>query len=76
MKLVAVEVHLVDEPAVTPAYNWRRGLPGSEAARVGAWLVLTTDEGHQGFGYCRRGPIFADVVERRFRQLVGRFGIY
>lgn len=68
MKLVAVEVHLVDEPAVAPAYNWRRGLPGSEAARVGAWLVLTTDEGQQGFGYCRRGPIFADVVERRIRQ--------
>lgn len=72
MKLISVDVHLVDEPAVSPAYNWRRGLPGSEGPRVGAWLVLTTDEGHRGFGYCRRGRIFADVVDRRIRaELLG-----
>lgn len=67
MKLVAVDVYLVDEPALAPAYKWRRGLPGSEPARVGAWLVLTSDQGYQGFGYCRRGRIFADVVDRRIR---------
>lgn len=72
MKIISVDVHLVDEPAVSPAYQWRRGLPGSEPARVGAWLVLTTDEGHHGFGYCRRGSIFADVVDRRIRaELLG-----
>lgn len=72
MKLISVDVHLVDEPAVSPAFSWRQGLPGSEAARTGGWLVLTTDEGHRGYAYCRRGPIMADVVDRRIRQeLVG-----
>lgn len=72
MKLVSVDVHLVDEPAVTPAFSWRRGLPGSEEARIGGWLVLTTDEGHRGYAYCRRGSIMADVVDRRIRQeLIG-----
>ena len=32
MKIIAVDVILVDEPAYAPAFNWRDGLPGSEPA--------------------------------------------
>lgn len=72
MKLVSVDVQLVDHPAASPAFNWRRGLPGSEPASTTGWLVLTTDEGHKGYAYCRRGNILADVVDRRIREeLVG-----
>ena len=72
MKIVSVDVVLVDEPAVTPAFRWRDGLPGSAPAQTAAWLVLTTDEGLRGFGYCNRGAILQDLVDRRIRgELLG-----
>lgn len=72
MKIVSVDVRLVAEPAVEPAFNWRFGLPGSEPEHVAGWLVITTDEGLRGYSYCRRGRILADLVERRIRdELVG-----
>ncbi|WP_331765990.1 enolase C-terminal domain-like protein [Embleya sp. NBC_00896] len=72
MKITSVDVVLCEEPARTPAFRWRDGLPGSEPATTSAWLVLTTDEGVRGFAPCRRGPILADVVERRIRpELLG-----
>ncbi|MDH2393801.1 enolase C-terminal domain-like protein [Streptomyces sp. HNM0663] len=72
MKLVSVDVRLVAEPPVSPAFQWRNGLPGSDSSHTAAWLVLTTDDGHRGYGYCRRGLILADVVDRRIREeLVG-----
>ncbi|GIG63456.1 mandelate racemase [Longispora fulva] len=72
MKIVSVDVRLVDEPAVTPPFRWRDGLPGSDGPRTGGWLVLTTDEGPRGYAYCRRGPLLVDMVDRRIRdELVG-----
>lgn len=72
MKITSVEVLLSDEPAVEPAFVWRRGLPGSESARTSGWLVITTDDGIRGYAPCARGLILADVVERRLRaELVG-----
>lgn len=72
MKIVSVDVQLVAEPAVTPAFRWRDGLPGSDPAQQSGWLVLTTDEGIRGYSPCRRGIILADLVERRLREeLVG-----
>lgn len=72
MRITAVDVVLVDREAVTPAFRWRNGLPGSEPAGVGGWLVISTDEGHTGYAYCPRGVILADVTERRLRaELVG-----
>ena len=72
MKIVDVSVELVNEPAVEPAFKWRRGLPGSEGAHTGGWLTIRTDEGHRGYAYVRRGVILRDVVERRIRdELVG-----
>jgi L-alanine-DL-glutamate epimerase-like enolase superfamily enzyme len=72
VKIVSVDVHLVDEPAFTPQFRWRHGLPGSDGPGVSAWLVLTTDEGIRGFAQCRRGLILADLVDRRIREeLVG-----
>jgi L-alanine-DL-glutamate epimerase-like enolase superfamily enzyme len=68
LKIVSVDVHLVDEPAFTPAFVWRRGLPGSDGPAVSGWLVLTTDEGIRGFAQCRRGLILADIVDRRIRE--------
>jgi L-alanine-DL-glutamate epimerase-like enolase superfamily enzyme len=72
VKIVSVDVHLVDEPAFTPAFRWRRGLPGSDGPGASGWLVLTTDEGIRGYAYCRRGRILTDLVDRRIRdELVG-----
>jgi L-alanine-DL-glutamate epimerase-like enolase superfamily enzyme len=72
VKIVSVDVVAVDQPAVTPAFRWRRGLPGSEGAVTGAWLVITTDDGHRGFAYTPRGRILEDLVDRRLRaELVG-----
>lgn len=72
MKITSVEVLLFDEPAVTPEFRWRDGLPGSDGERIGGWLVVTTDEGLCGYSYCRRGVIVADLVERRIRaELIG-----
>ena len=72
MKITAVEVQLVDQPPVSPAFRWRRGLPGSDGAHTGAWLILRTDEGIDGYSYVRRGVILADIVTRRVRaELVG-----
>lgn len=72
MKIVAVDVQLVDVPAIDPPFRWRDGLPGSEGRSVGGWLVLTTEDGQRGFGYCRRGLILQDLVQRRLRdELVG-----
>jgi L-alanine-DL-glutamate epimerase-like enolase superfamily enzyme len=68
MKIVRVDVEMVDLPAVTPAFRWREGLPGSEPARTGAWLRLTTDDGVVGRAWCVRGVILADLVDRRLRQ--------
>lgn len=72
MKIVSVDVQLVEEPAILPAFRWRDGLPGSDAARVSAWLTLTTDEGLRGYAHCRRGVILTDIVDRRIRdELIG-----
>jgi L-alanine-DL-glutamate epimerase-like enolase superfamily enzyme len=72
VKITAVEVLLVDQPAVTPAFQWRVGLPGSDGPHTGAWLILRTDEGVEGRSYVRRGLILADVVNRRVRdELLG-----
>ena len=72
MKITSVDVLLSHEPAASPAFRWRDGLPGSEPAHTAGWLVLTTDEGLRGFAYCRRGVILADIVDRRIRdELVG-----
>jgi L-alanine-DL-glutamate epimerase-like enolase superfamily enzyme len=73
MKIVSVDVLLSDEPAVQPAFVWRRGLPGSDPARTTGWLVLTTDEGIRGFAPCARGRILTDLVDRRLRdELIGQ----
>jgi L-alanine-DL-glutamate epimerase-like enolase superfamily enzyme len=72
VKITSAEVVLIDEPAHHPAFRWRDGLPGSEAASTAGWLVITTDTGLRGFARCRRGPILADVVDRRLRaELIG-----
>lgn len=72
MKITEVDVVLVDEPAASPVFRWRDGLPGSEPARVEGWLVIRTDEGIVGYGHTRRGLIVRDLVDRRLRsELIG-----
>jgi L-alanine-DL-glutamate epimerase-like enolase superfamily enzyme len=72
VKIVSVDVRLVAEPAVSPSFRWRSGLPGSEQARTTGWLELTTDDGLRGYGYCGRGVILSDVIDRRVRdELLG-----
>jgi L-alanine-DL-glutamate epimerase-like enolase superfamily enzyme len=67
MKIVAVEVDLVQVPAVDPPFRWRDGLPGSEPEHVGGLLRLRTDDGPDGIAWCERGVILADLVDRRIR---------
>ncbi|MBQ1445033.1 MAG: hypothetical protein IIZ13_14425 [Renibacterium sp.] len=72
MKITSVDAILVDEPAVTPAFRWRDGLPGSDGPTVAAWLRIGTDEGLFGYAPCRRGVILADYVARRLEpELLG-----
>jgi L-alanine-DL-glutamate epimerase-like enolase superfamily enzyme len=72
MKITAVEIALVEQPAVEPAFVWRHGLPGSEGPHTAAWLSVHTDEGITGYAYVRRGHIVRDLVHRRIREeLVG-----
>jgi L-alanine-DL-glutamate epimerase-like enolase superfamily enzyme len=68
LRIVSVDVYLSDEPAFTPEFKWRKGLPGSEGPSVSGWLVLTTDAGIRGYAHCRRGLILADLVDRRLRN--------
>ncbi len=72
MKIIAVDVTLVEQSAVDPSFQWRHGLPGSEGPHTGAWLSIRTDEGPVGYAYVRRGYILNDIVNRRIRdELVG-----
>ena len=72
MKITSVDVVLHQQPAVSPAFRWRNGLPGSEPALTGGWLVIGTDEGWTGYAYTLRGTILADIVDRRLRsELLG-----
>jgi L-alanine-DL-glutamate epimerase-like enolase superfamily enzyme len=70
--IISVEVLLQHVPAVSPAFSWREGLPGSEPASIGGWLVITTESGLRGLAPSGRGKILEDIVERRLRsELVG-----
>lgn len=72
MRITSVDVELVDIPAQSPPFRWRDGLPGSEGRTIGAWLAIRTDAGIDGFAFCHRGAILADIVDRRLRaELVG-----
>jgi L-alanine-DL-glutamate epimerase-like enolase superfamily enzyme len=72
MKITAVEVLLVKQPAYAPKFAWRKGLAGSAGPHIAAWLAVHTDEGVTGYAYAQRGEIMRDVVDRRIRdELVG-----
>lgn len=73
MRIIAVDVVPVSYPAHEPAFRWRRGLPGSEPAGDGAWLVLQTDAGIAGYCYTNRAAQLEDAVTRRLRaELLGQ----
>jgi L-alanine-DL-glutamate epimerase-like enolase superfamily enzyme len=73
MKITAVDVVHVPVPAVDPPFVWRAGLPGSEPAVDGAWLVIHTDDGVAGLSFSNRGALLDDLVERRLRaELIGQ----
>lgn len=72
MRITSVDVKLIDMPAVSPAFRWRNGLPGSEPDHVSALLRICTDEGIEGSAWCERGLILDDLVTRRIRSaLIG-----
>lgn len=71
-RIVDVRLELIDRPA-QPAFDWRRGLPGSEPARVTGLLRIRTASGAEGCAETPRGLITADLVERRLRpELLGK----
>ena len=73
MRIAAVDVELIDLPAVTPPYAWRRGLRGSAPSRTTAVLRITSEDGAVGEAYHEwSGPMLDDIVDRVLRQeLVG-----
>ena len=73
MRIAKVDVDLVDLPAVTPPFAWRKGLRGSANARTTAVLRITTEDGNVGEAYHEwSGPMLADIADRVLRdELVG-----
>jgi L-alanine-DL-glutamate epimerase-like enolase superfamily enzyme len=67
--IVAVEVKLVDLPAEV-AYQWRKGLPGSDGETVGGLLCIRTANGCEGCAITRRGLVLADLVGRHLRDAI------
>jgi len=73
LKITKVEVVLEEREGFSPAFVWRKGVPGSDGLVLGAWLVIQTDVGITGFASVNRGVILKDYVDRRFRdELVGQ----
>jgi L-alanine-DL-glutamate epimerase-like enolase superfamily enzyme len=73
MRIRQVEVDLAPTAAVSPPFRWRDGLPGSDGPTISGVLRIQTDEGIEGVVPAIRGPIVADIVERRLRdELVGQ----
>src|SRR5579864_5833588 len=73
MRIRQVQVDLVPIAAVSPPFRWRDGLPGSDGPGISGILRIQTDEGIEGVVPVLRGPIVADLVERRLRdELVGQ----
>jgi L-alanine-DL-glutamate epimerase-like enolase superfamily enzyme len=60
----------ISEALVRRQFRWRAGLPGSGTTEVAARLAIDTDEGVTGIAYASRGPIVADLVDRRLRDLL------
>jgi len=40
MKITNVDVVLVDRPAFSPAFVWRKGVPGSDGPITTGWLLM------------------------------------
>jgi len=57
MKITNVEVVLEERSGMSPAFVWRKNVPGSDGAHTGAWLVIETDAGITGFASVSRGVI-------------------
>ena len=55
MKITNVTVVLVERPGFSPAFVWRKNIPGSDGRTTGAWLVIETDAGITGFAPAGRG---------------------
>jgi L-alanine-DL-glutamate epimerase-like enolase superfamily enzyme len=73
MRIRHVQVDLVPVDAVAPPFRWRDGLPGSDGPGVSGILRIQTDDGIEGVIPAVRGPIVADIVERRLREeLIGQ----
>jgi L-alanine-DL-glutamate epimerase-like enolase superfamily enzyme len=72
VKITHVECYLVDQPATVPAFDWRRGLPGSPSDRVSAVVRIVSDDGREGVVFSRNGLITRDLIDRRIREdLIG-----
>jgi L-alanine-DL-glutamate epimerase-like enolase superfamily enzyme len=72
VKITTVECYLVDQPAASPDFDWRFGLPGSPVDRVSAVIRIITDTGDEGVALSRNGVITKDLIDRRIREdLIG-----
>jgi len=72
MRITHVECYLVHQPAASPAFDWRAGLPGSPGDRTSAVVRIIADDGSEGVALSRNGVITRDLIDRRIRDdLVG-----
>jgi L-alanine-DL-glutamate epimerase-like enolase superfamily enzyme len=75
MKITEVEAVRVRVPAVTPAFQWRRGLSGSAGEGDAAVLRIRTEDGCDGVAFSGRfssGALLPDLVDRVLRDcLIG-----
>ena len=69
MQITRVDVTISEAP-VRHQFHWRAGLPGSGTTNVAARLAIDTDDRVTGVAYASRGPIVADLVDRRLRDLL------
>ena len=72
-RIAAIDVELIDLPAVTPPFAWRHGLLGSHGARTTGVFRITTDDGAVGMAYHEwSGPMLADITDRVSAAPAGR----
>lgn len=69
MLITNVTVELIEE-RVERTFRWREGLPGSGTTRRNAWLRIETDEGITGAALMWHGPIIAELVDERLREML------
>ncbi|MEM7535696.1 MAG: enolase C-terminal domain-like protein [Chloroflexota bacterium] len=77
MKITDIKCYVLEGIGKAPSFRWRTGLMGGNDGTLAgqptysAIVKVETDEGIVGVAHSGRGYAVADVVNRRFKHLVG-----